>query len=303
MTDRIKIGLIDVDSHNFPNLALMKLSAWHKQNGDTVEWWNGFEHYDRVYMSKVFDSTYTADQFEPCNADEIIKGGTGYDLNNVLPKEIESIYPDYELYHDVYPQWNDTAIGFLTRGCPRHCSFCIVGDKEGLTSYKVADLEQFWRGQKKIELLDPNLLAAKGCEDLLLQLANSKAKVNMSQGVDARLLTKERVELLNRIKLDNIHFAWDNIADEDVVCRGLELYAKYATRKVSGAWGAVYVLTNFGSTTEEDLCRIYKLRDMGYDPYVMVYDKPNAPKITRRIQRWVNNRRLFKSCEKFEDYK
>ncbi len=149
----MKIGLLDVDGHKFPNLALMKISAWHKKLGDDVEMFFPFNHYDRVYMSKVF--TFTPD-FNTCiNADEVIKGGTGYDLKNKLPEEIESIYPDYSL-HGI----KNTAYGFLTRGCPRGCEFCIVGEKEGKCSHKVADLKNFWNGQKEVKLLDPNLLAA-----------------------------------------------------------------------------------------------------------------------------------------------
>lgn len=152
----MKIGLIDVDGHNFPNLALMKLSAWHKSRGDTVEWWWGFGRYDRVYMSKVFDETYTQDVPEPLNTSEIIKGGTGYGLGNKLPDDIEHIYPDYSLY----PQFTtDTAYGFLSRGCPRGCHFCIVAKKEGRSSKKTANLHEWWSGQKYIKLLDPNLLA------------------------------------------------------------------------------------------------------------------------------------------------
>ncbi len=124
----MKIGMIDVDGHNFPNLVLMKLSAWHKAQGDTVEWWWGFGEYDRVYMSKVFDSTYSQDVPEPLNAREIIKGGTGYGLDNRLPDEVEHIYPDYSLYPEMT---KNTAYGFLTRGCPRGCHFCIVAEKDG----------------------------------------------------------------------------------------------------------------------------------------------------------------------------
>ncbi len=114
----MKIGMIDVDGHNWPNLALMKLSALHKARGDTVEWWWGFGQYDRVYMSKVFDETYSPDIPEPYNTEEVIKGGTGYGLGNHLPDEAEHMMPDYRLYHWM-PQ--KTAYGFLTRGCPRHC--------------------------------------------------------------------------------------------------------------------------------------------------------------------------------------
>ena len=301
----MKVGLIDVDAEHFgkakfPNLALMKLSAWHKSQGDEVEWWWGFSEYDRVYMAKVFDETYTKDISEPVNAREIVKGGTGYGLDNKLPDEVEHIYPDYSLYPTLT---KDTAYGFLTRGCPRGCHFCIVAGKEGRRSVKVADLSEWWNGQKYIELLDPNLLASKDHMSLLQQLIDSKAYVNMNQGVDCRLLTEQNIEAINQIKLKNIHFAWDYMKEEKRVLRGLELYSRLATRKVSGAFGAVYVLTNFDTTMEENLYRVYTLRDMGYDPYVMVYDKPNAPKEIKRLQRWCNSKWIFKSCSKFEDYK
>ena len=296
----LKIGLIDVDGHNYPNLALMKISAWHKAHGDAVEWWWGFGHYDRVYMSKVFDETYTPDMPEPLNADEIIKGGTGYGLDNKLPDGIEHIYPDYSLYPELT---KDTAYGFLSRGCPRGCHFCIVAGKEGRRSVKVADLSEWWDGQKNIVLMDPNLLACPDHMDLLGQLIGSKAWVDVNQGFDCRLLTPENIDAINHIKLKNIHFAWDYMKEEKPVLRGLGLYANLATRKVSGAFGTVYCLTNYDTTMEENLYRIYTLRDMGYDPYVMIYEKPNAPKEIKRLQRWCNNRFIFKSCPRFEDYK
>ena len=156
----MRVGLIDVDGHRFPNLPLMKLSAWHKAQGDTVEWYEPLfsGHMDKVYMSKVF--TFTPDYEYFVDADEIIKGGTGYDYpkgGEPLPYEVEHIYPDYEIYGIT-----DTAYGFLTRGCPRGCDFCIVKDKEGRKSVKVADLSEFWSGQPNIVLLDPNMFERFG---------------------------------------------------------------------------------------------------------------------------------------------
>lgn len=293
-----KIGLIDVDGHNFPNLSLMKLSAYHKMRGDDVEWAYPMARYDVVYQSKVFDDTYSSDIDWIPQANKIIKGGTGYGLDNKLPDEIEHIYPDYDLYPELA---RDTAYGYLTRGCPRHCSFCIVGDKEGLRSVKVADLSEFWNGQKYIKLLDPNLLCCRERLDLLEQLADSRAYVDFTQGLDIRAVNADVIDLINRIRLKEIHFAWDN--PEQDLTTDFGYYAGAAKHKPHGRFGTVYVLTNFGTTMEENLYRIYTLRDLGYDPYVMIYDKPNAPKEIKRLQRWCNNRVIFKACPDFESYK
>ena len=162
----IRIGLIDVDSHNFPNLCLMKLSAYHKAQGHQVCFWNPLFYFDVVYKSRVFTDTYSKDSITVRNAGQVIKGGTGYGPGPDLPDEIEHSYPDYSLY----PQYSETAYGFLSRGCPRGCGFCIVGGKEGRKSRKVADLSEFWRGQREIKLMDANLLACPDHESLLLQL-------------------------------------------------------------------------------------------------------------------------------------
>ena len=294
----MKIGLIDVDGHNFPNLALMKISAWHKSQGDSVEWWWGWGQYDRVYMSKVFDSTYSPDIPEPLNAKEVIKGGTGYGLQNKLPDEIERMCPDYS----IYPQYtNGKAYGFLTRGCPNNCPFCIVSEKEGRKSCKVADLDQWWSGQKQIILCDPNLLACKDHMELLEQLAESNAWVDINQGVDARMLTEKNIEALNKLKIKNIHFAWDLMERSEAVLKGLNLYREIGKKNAHGSFGTVYVLMNFNTTMEENLYRVNTLADMGFDPYVMIYDKPHAPSEVRYLQRWCNNKRLFKSCT-WEEY-
>ena len=294
----MRIGLIDVDSHNFPNLALMKISAWHKAKRDEVEWCIPLMHYDIVYQSKVFDETYSKDIDWYPNADKIIKGGTGYGLDNKLPDEIEHMYPDYSLYPDLT---NDTAYGFLTRGCPMNGhKYCVVPLKEGRCSHKVADLDEFWNGQKTIKLLDPNILACGEHLDLLQQLVDSKAYVDFTQGLDIRLTNDENIALINKIKLKEIHFAWDNAKDD--LKPYFERYKALAKHKPHGRYGTVYCLTNFGSTMEENLYRIYTLRELGFDPYVMIYDKPNAPREVRLLQRWCNNILVFRSCPRFEDF-
>ena len=295
----MKIGLIDVDSHNFPNLCLMKISAYHKSKGDCVEWCNLFEHYDKVYMSRVFDNTYTDDFLTAINADEIIKGGTGYDLENRLPDEIEHQYPDYSLYPNLT---KNTAYGFLTRGCPNNCPFCIVSKKEGRKSVKVANLSEFWSGQKYIKLLDPNLLACNEHMNLLQQLRDSQATVDFTQGLDARLVTKSNIKLLSQIKVKTVHFAFDLMKNERKIVEGLKLYKE--STGVDERKTGVYILTNYNTTHEEDLYRVYTVRDLGYMPYVMIYNKPDAPKITKDLQRWCNNRFIYRASEKdFSKYR
>lgn len=303
----MKIGLIDVDGHGWPNLCLMKISAYHKARGDVVEWWNGLKHYDVVYKSKVFDQTYSRDMEHCVNADMIKEGGTGYGLNNKLPEAVEHSYPDYSLYRfqlskgaavDPY-QVRDTAYGFLSRGCPRGCGFCVVSEKESHRSEKVADLAEFWNGQKTIKLLDPNLLACPEAEKLLEQLANSKAYVDFTQGLDIRLIDRGNVEMLNRIRIRRLHFAWDDPAEDLTEC--FQKFNKHA-RIQDPSKKIVYVLTNFSSSHEQDLYRIYTLRDLGFSPYVMIYDKPKAPKKTKMLQRWCNNRRIFGAQPDFEKY-
>ena len=303
----MKIGLIDVDGHNFPNLALMRISAYHKSIGDDVEWWlTDFEYYDKVYMSKIFSDIYSPDVQEPINCGEVIKGGTGYnislengkevfntDSHKNLPVEIERMFPDYS----IYPQF-DFAVSMTSRGCPRGCSFCHVAAKEGKCAVKVADVSDFWNGQKEIRILDPNITACKDKRDLMRQYVETKAILDFTQGLDIRLLNDDDIADINQMRLRTLHFAWDNPNDD--LEQKFRDFAKGFRRKSN--IGMVYILTNFNSTMEENLYRIYTLRDMGYDPYVMIYNKPNAPKEIKHLQRWCNNKIIFKSCKRFEDY-
>ncbi len=307
----MNIGLYDVDSHNFPNLALMKISAWHKAQGDTVEWWCPIFHYDKVYVSKVFGEEYSRLSQFCINADEVIYGGTGFaitvengveiyhkDRDRDLPNEIEHIYPDY----DLYPQYTkDTAYGFLTRGCPNNCSFCSVSEKEGRCSHKVADLSEFWRGQKYIKLLDPNILACKDRVTLLEQLRESKARVDFTQGLDARFITKEIALLLKEIKKEAVHFAFDFMRNEKAIIKGLKTYAEICGLGSKASHKTVYMLTNFDTTYEEDIYRIHKIEECGFVPDIRIYRKNSAPQITRDLQRWCNNRLIYSST-KWEDY-
>ena len=273
----------------------MKLSAYHKARGDHVEWWRPEGRYDRVYKSRVFTDTYSQDTITVTNAGEVVCGGTGYGPGPNLPDAVEHTYPDYS----IYPQFSGIAYGFLSRGCPRNCGFCLVSDKEGRRSIQVADLAEFWNGQKEVKLLDANLLACPDHEKLILQLAESRAYVDFSQGLDIRLITPDNVALLNKVRTKAVHFAWDN-PDIDLTPyfrRFLEL-----TNIKSDRRRRVYVLVNYGSTHEQDLYRVETLRGMGYDPYVMVYDRPSAPPITRQLQRWVNNKRIFHTVPSFADY-
>lgn len=304
----MRIGLIDVDGHNFPNLALMRISAYHKARGDQVEWWwTDMIHYDIVYMSKIFSGSYKEDIPEPINADIVIKGGTGYCISTVdgkeifdkqkntpLPEEIETMFPDYS----IYPQF-EFAVSMTSRGCPRGCAFCHVAAKEGRCATKVANVSDFWSGQKEIRVLDPNLTACREKRDLFRQYKETGAILDFTQGLDIRLLNDADISDINDMRLRTLHFAWDNPEDD---LEGKFRYFAQNFRRKSNI-GMVYCLTNFNSTMGQNLYRIYTLRDMGYDPYVMIYDKPNAPREIRDLQRWCNNKFIFRKCAKFEDYK
>ena len=304
-----KIGLIDVDGRGYPNLALMRISAWHKAQGDEVEWWwSDLVHYDVIYMSKIFSDTYSPDLPAPLNADRVIKGGTGYCISldengrecydrtrdHVLPPEIEQMFPDYSIYPEA-----GFAVSMTSRGCPRGCVFCHVAAKEGRRSVKVADVADFYAGQKEIKVLDPNITACPDKRDLLQQYRETGARIDFTQGLDIRLLDEADIEDLNNMKIKMIHFAWDDPRDD--LADKLRMFAEQ-TRIKDYRRKTVYILTNYNSTMEENLYRIYTVRDLGYSPYVMIYNKPAAPQEVRWLQRWCNNKWVFRTTPRFEDY-
>lgn len=280
----MKVSLIDVDS-KIPNLALMKISAYHKAKGDNVKFYEPlFDTPDVVYASKIFD--FSSDyRYFPSDT-KIIKGGTAYNLDTILPNEVEYQYPDYELYGCDY------AMGFTTRGCIRNCSFCLVPKKEGKLRV-VGDIHDFWRGQEYLKLLDNNLTAEpEQFERICLQLIKEKIKVDFSQGLDIRLITPEMAQLLSKVRLwKNIHFAFDDVKTEKQVRRGIKILTENGVKAYKLMF---YVLIGYNSTPEEDLYRVELLRGLGVAPFVMPYDKKDL--YQKKFARWVNHKAVFNSA-------
>lgn len=295
----MKIGLIDVDGHNFPNLALMKISAWHKARGDSVEWYNPIVHgtgnmLDKIYMSKVF--TFTEDYQYPLFAREIEKGGTGYKLySKNLPDEVENVFPDYSIYPEC-----DYAIGFLTRGCIRNCPWCIVPKKEGPIR-PAATWQQIKRpDSRKIVFMDNNVLACPHGIEQIKELGNQKIWIDFNQALDARLISPEIAELLSKCHwIRFIRMACDTSKMLPVIERTIGYLIAAGVSK-SRFWAYALV-----QDVDEAHDRIVQLRKMGVEPFAQPYrdfDGGEPTEEQKALARWCNRKELFKSCS-WEEYR
>jgi len=293
----MKVALFNVDS-KIPNLALMKLSSYHKQKGDIVSWYSPLFHnfYDKIYASKIFTYPNLNDNY--LRAD-MIKGGSGFrDSNgNVirkdLPESIEHLYPDYSLYNNL-----DYSMGFITRGCIRKCKFCIVPQKENFIK-KNADLSEFTKDQDKVLLLDNNILAYEDHIKELQKLKESKKRIDFTQGLDIRLINNDNAKLLYKIKMwpgKQIRFAFDDPRLESTIEEKLHILEKAGFKFGNMMF---YVLIGFNTTESEDMSRINFLKKYRIDPYVMPYNKDDH--YQKALHRWVNLKSVFwsKTWEEF----
>ena len=292
----MKIGLIDVDGHSkFPNFALMRISAWHKQNGDSVEWYEPMfsGHMDKVYMSKVF--TFTPDYEYIVDADEIVRGGTGYKLYNNLPDEMEHIFPDYSIYPDC-----DYAIGFLTRGCIRSCPWCVVPKKEG----KICDYDTWQHikrpDSKKIVFMDNNVLASEYGVSQIEEMSHEDVRIDFNQAVDARLITKENAKYLAECKwIKYLRVSCDTTAMLPVIRQALDYLGEYGL-KPSKVFSYVLI-----ENVEDAHHRIVELDKMGVIPFAQPYRDFDTNYVNpehKRLARWCNMKAVFRSCT-WEEYK
>ncbi len=294
----MNIGLIDVDSHGFPNLALMKLSAWHKLQGDIVEWYNPFDHYDKVYMAKVFNFTEDYRQWIT-NTHQIEKGGTGYDLSKILPIDIDRVIPDYDLYNID----KKLAYGFLTRGCPNKCKWCIVPQKEGkMTPYM--DIEEIAvNGRKNIILMDNNVLASDYGLQQIEKIVRLGLRVDFNQGLDARLVTDDIAKLLAKVKwIKRIRFGCDTPGQIAECERATALIDKY---NYKGEYFFYCILLN---DFKEAFTRVNHWRMKGgrFLPHCQPYRDLNnphqiIPQWQKDLAGWTNKKWVFRSCE-FKDF-
>ena len=288
----MNVCLIDVDS-KIPNVCLMKLSTYHKRRGDAVKLGYDpiFDRPDLCYASKMFDFTPEPEYWPDC---EIIKGGPAYSMEPMRIPDFDRIMPDYSLYPE-----NPYAIGRFTRGCPNRCPWCVVWKMDGNEVRHVADLADFWAGQGTVRLLDDNIMADEGefIADCA-QLHDAGVRV-IWEALDIRRVNDRTAEALASVRQEkSIHFAWDGHAQDNAIVRGIETLERHGIKP----WRLMfYVLVGFDTDRDYDLHRIYTLRDLGANPFVMPYDK--SDRYQKDLARWCNNKFIFKKTERFEDYR
>jgi hypothetical protein len=294
----MKIGLIAVDSRH-PNLALMKIAAWHRSRGDEVEWADPmFGRYDRVYASKIFSFSPDFVEYYDC---ETVKGGTGYDILSKLPKEIDDMTPDYTIHPDVDAK---TAYGFLTRGCPNKCKWCVVPQKEGpVAPYRdVDDVAENGR-RPNLVLMDNNILASDYGLMQIEKIVERRYRVDFNQALDARLVTDDVARLLAKARwLDFIRFGCDTPMQVDHCNRAMRLIDSHRERPAS------YLLyTMLTDNLQEAYDRTRHFRDnprvrLVAQPYRNFDDPTQAiPQWQKDMARWTMRRELYASTD-FKDY-
>lgn len=248
----MNIGLITVDS-TFPNLALMKIARYHRSRGDTVEWYTPFDEYDKVYMAKVFSYTEDYGQYIT-NAKEIIKGGTGYDLTTTLPDDIDHLQPDYSIYPSIDKK---TAYGFLTRGCPNRCKWCVVPKKEGKVKPYMDVDDIAIDGRTNLVLMDNNILASEYGLQQIQKIIDRRYRVDFNQALDARLVTPEIGKLLAQVRwLTFIRFGCDTPKQIKDCERAMALIDVH--RKVPGSY---LMYTMISDDMQEAYHRLSHFRD------------------------------------------
>lgn len=292
----MNIGILAVDS-NYPNIALMKISSYHKARGDNVEWYNPLCSYDKVYSAKVF--SFTPDYGYYINADQVEKGGTGYDIKKVLLPEIDRMIPDYDLYNVD----KNLAYGFLTRGCPNHCKWCVVPKKEGnIATYM--DIEEIAvNGRKNIILMDNNILASDYGLQQIEKIISMGVRVDFNQGLDARLVTDDIAKLLAKVKwMKRIRFGCDTPGQIAECERATALIDKY------GYKGEYFFYCILLHDFKESFERVNHWRNRGsrFLPHAQPYrDLINPHQIIPQWQKdlagWVDKKWVFRSCE-FKDF-
>lgn len=300
----MNIGLIDVDGHNYPNLALMKLSRWYKGHGDAVEMYDPmFGVYDRVYMSKVF--THTPDYAYSVNCKEVIKGGTGYDVHSSLPYEIDRTQPDYSLYGNLVDK--HTAYGFLTRGCINKCPWCIVPKKEG-TIKPYMDVDEIAiEGRNKLVLMDNNVLACGYGLEQIDKIAKRGYMVDFNQAMDARLVTDEVAKLLAKVRWHPyIRFGCDTKKQIEACANAIDRIDKHSGRRRQ------YLLyTMIYGSIEECYERISFWRQDRYAGNVRCQAQPmldfsrrhqDIPQWQKDMARWCNKRKIFATAD-FKEFR